>query len=155
MLTALRSVLRLYEKKINNSQARIATLQSSVAAYQHSIAALEQDKALFELNLRALARSGSMNIETLREMRSIMGRVRRRIADISIRINDAQAEIMLLEKKLETARAERAALNKKKEKYLMRIADQSFKQRNAALSAADNETEEMSYGSTECGNRER
>lgn len=154
MLTALRSVLRLYEKKINNSQARIASLHASIAAYQHTIAALEQDKALFELNLRALAQSGCMNIEMIREMRSTMGRVRRRIADISIRINDAQAEILLLQKKLETAHAEKAVLHKKKEKYLLRIADQSFKQRNAALSAADNETEEMSYGCTECGNRD-
>jgi len=95
-----------------------------------------------------------MNIEMIREMRSTMGRVRRRIADISIRINDAQAEILLLQKKLETAHAEKAVLHKKKEKYLLRIADQSFKQRNAALSAADNETEEMSYGCTECGNHD-
>jgi len=59
LLTALRSVLRLYEKKINNSQARIASLHASIAAYQHIIAALEQDKALFELNLRALAKAAA------------------------------------------------------------------------------------------------
>lgn len=155
MLTALRNVLRLYESKLNSCLAKIATLQRSIHHYEQTLMALEQDRALFELNLRTLVKSGGMNIDELREMRRTMGRVRRKIADIAIRISDTRTEIIALEEKLNSRRAEERQLNKKKEKYLLRIKEATRVRRNAALCSADNETEEMSSGYPERGTGER
>lgn len=148
MLRALHKISARYERKNRSCVLEIETIKRKLDILIEQCKQLQQERDLFIESANALYTNGNMTINELREMRSAIGKMRRKAADIQLKIGSLVTEKKELVDSIFSLESKKIFLNKKHNKYVSKTEEAKSARRMSLQASEEDETEELGYGRT-------